>query len=130
MKFSLADPADGYTIQAYDSGEILIGEQRFTRSIVLLPDRIISTWKPQTLAQLTLAEFRTILDTNPDLVLLGTGEIQRFPDMEIYQAASEVQMGLEVMTTAAACRTYNVIASEGRRAAAVLLLDSAPDTDS
>lgn len=124
MKFSLADPADGYTVHAYSRTEIVVGEQRFTSSLILAPDRVVPDWGPETHDQITASALQAILDMKPDLILLGTGENQHFPSAEIYRAASEARLGLEVMTTPAACRTYNILASEGRRVVAALLLCS------
>ena len=122
MKFSLADPGDGYTIRAYSRTEIVVGDQRLTSSLILAPDRIVPDWGPETHEQITASAFQVVLDMKPDLILLGTGDNQHFPRAEVYQAVSEARLGLEVMTTPAACRTYNILVSEGRRVLAALLL--------
>ena len=122
MKFSLADPGDGYTIHSYSSTELVVGDLRFSSSIILLPDRIISDWSTRVMDQLQAADFELLLNLQPDLVLLGTGERQQFPPPDKYSCLTGAGIGLEIMTTPAACRTYNVLVSEGRRVAAALIL--------
>ncbi|HEB96967.1 MAG TPA: hypothetical protein ENI96_11125 [Sedimenticola thiotaurini] len=121
MKFALADPADGYLIRAYDDQQILIGEQAFRRSLVLLSDRILPDWRPDHFDRLEPRDLDLLIGLEPDLVLLGTGSRQRFPDPSLYRGLIDAGIGLEAMTTAAACRTYNILAGEGRRVAAALL---------
>jgi len=121
MKFALANPADGYLIHAYDERRIQIGEQRFSHSLILLRDRIIRDWRPASFDQLRTEDLQIVRELDPDLVLLGTGSRQHFPPPALYQALIEAGIGLEAMTTPAACRTYNILAAEGRRVAAALL---------
>jgi uncharacterized protein len=122
MKFSLADPSDGYTIHAYSNTELVVGELRFNSSIIILPDRIISDWKTRAVEQLQASDFETLLELQPDLVLLGSGERQQFPPADRYSCLTNGGIGVEIMTTPAACRTYNILVSEGRRVAAALIL--------
>ncbi len=123
MKFSLADADDSYLVRAYDRGGVVINEYRHTRSVVVMPKRIIDDWPPQSFAELTADHFTILSELKPQLVLLGTGNVQHFPDPALYAVLLEQGLGVEVMTTPAACRTYNILASEGRRVAAALLLD-------
>jgi hypothetical protein len=73
-------------------------------------------------ASLTEAHFAQIVDLKPEVVLLGTGEKHQFLHPKIYQKLTEIGAPLECMTTAAACRTYNILMSEGRTVAAALLI--------
>ncbi|MEJ2529166.1 MAG: Mth938-like domain-containing protein [Gammaproteobacteria bacterium] len=123
MKFSLADADDSYLVRAYSQGEVIINEQRHTSSVVVMPKRIIDDWPPQSFAELSADHFAILSELKPQLVILGTGDVQRFPDPALYAALLEQGLGVEVMTTPAACRTYNILASEGRRVVAALLLD-------
>lgn len=121
MKFALADAADGYLIHAYDEQHIQIGKQQFSRSLILLRDRIIGDWRPNDFDQLQTDDLQLLRELDPDVVLLGTGSRQRFPSPALYRTLIEAGIGLEAMTTPAACRTYNILATEGRRVAAALL---------
>jgi uncharacterized protein len=123
MKFSLADDNGGYAINSFSRGEIVINQQRYTSSLILLPDRIIADWKPGRFEEIEGEDFSALLELKPDLVLLGTGESHLFPRPELYSSLIEAGIGLESMTTAAACRTYNILQSEGRGVAAALILD-------
>ncbi|MES9934961.1 MAG: Mth938-like domain-containing protein [Sedimenticola sp.] len=122
MKFTETDPSSGYTIKAYSDGKIVIDEKVFTSSLILTPEQVIPDWRPEHFDSLANDDFKQIVDLKPDLVLLGTGEKHRFPSPPLYQALVNAGIGLETMTTPAACRTYNILMQEGRKVAAALLL--------
>ena len=122
MKFALEDGTPGYAIHAYGEGVVVVNERHFQRSLVLLPDRLIDDWRPQTFAELSDADFAGLAQLHPDIVLLGTGSRQRFPAPMLYRELIGAGVGIEIMDTPAACRTYTILMSEGRRVAAALLL--------
>ncbi len=122
MKFALADATGDLTITAYARGEVVVGDRVLTASLVLLPDRLIDDWRPTGFDDLAPRDLAEVCSLRPDLILLGTGETQRFPGPALLHQVAESGVGFEVMTTPAACRTYNVLVSEGRRVAAALLL--------
>ncbi|MEJ2589894.1 MAG: Mth938-like domain-containing protein [Candidatus Thiodiazotropha sp.] len=122
MKFILENTDGGYLIQRYDTGMIVIDEAVFRESLILLPDRIITDWSPSAVHELTAQDFTRLADLEPEIVLLGTGERQHFPHPTLSQSLMERRIGLEVMDTAAACRTYNILMAEGRRVAAALFM--------
>ncbi len=122
MKFSLSDPGNSYMIRAYNQGELMINEHCHSNSVIIMPDRLITDWEPQTFEELMEDHFITISELEPQLVILGTGEEQQFPQPALYALLLNQGVGVEVMTTPAACRTYNILVSEGRRVAAALLL--------
>ncbi len=122
MKFAQDSSGDGYAIQRYDAGEIIIAETRYRESLILMPDRVITEWSPASVSDLTLEDFQTLAELAPEIVLLGTGRTQRFPHPSLIQPLMQQRIGCEVMDTAAACRTYNILMAEGRRVAAALLM--------
>jgi uncharacterized protein len=123
MKMSL-DGADGaYRIQGYADGEIRLNEVRYGESLVVAPDTLITEWGPGSLDALRAADLRAVHELDPEVVLLGTGTQQIFPGRELMLGMLEKGIGLEVMDTASACRTYNVLMSEGRRVVAALIID-------
>ncbi len=122
MKFSLSDPGNSYLVRAYDQGELVINEHRHRHSVIVMPDRLITDWEPQTFAELREDHFLTISELEPQLVILGTGAEQQFPQPALYAVLLNRGVGVEIMNTPAACRTYNILVSEGRRVAAALLL--------
>ncbi len=122
MKFTMADEGDNYLIRSYGAGEVIINEYRHTRSVIVTPKQIIGDWPPQTFAELAPEHFSTLATLNPQLVILGTGANQQFPDPALYASLLERGVGVEVMATPSACRTYNILVTEGRKVAAALLL--------
>jgi uncharacterized protein len=121
MKFSVADQSIGNIIQAYTDESVVVNGVKFTRSLVIMAERIIPDWKPESFEGLTEADFVSILEMRPDLVVLGTGPKQQFPMPALYQSLTNAGIGVEVMSTPAACRTYNILTSEGRKVIAALL---------
>ena len=123
MKLHLEQHGVQNTVTGYGNGYIEINRQRYDASLVLLPDRIAPDWVRGGFAALTEADLRRLLDFCPELVLLGTGSRQRFPQPALLRPLIEARIGYEVMDLQAACRTYNILMGEGRRVAAALLFD-------
>ena len=99
-----------------------VNDTEYFESIVLTPDDQLTIWSDKPIADLTDADFDTVFDTKPEIVLLGTGTSSVFPPRELTFAFARRSIGLEVMDTPAAARTFNVLANEGRRVAAVLCI--------
>jgi uncharacterized protein len=116
-----ADPALNF-VRAYSSAEILVGERTLRSSVIVAARELITDWPPRTVVELTEQHFAPLVALNCEIALLGTGRRQEFPPMAILAALARAGVGLEVMDTAAACRTYNVLLQEGRRVAAALML--------
>jgi uncharacterized protein len=79
-------------------------------------------WGPACAEDLAAEHLEAILDLDPQVIILGTGGTQVFPDQRVYLPALQLGLGVEVMDTGAACRTYNILASEGRKVAAGLIM--------
>jgi uncharacterized protein len=108
-------------VRAYSTGEVRIGERSLQHSCLLRADRI-EAWRPQRLSQLTLQDWEPVFELQPEIVVLGSGSAQRFPDSRLMAAVLARGIGLEVMDTGAACRTYNILVTEDRPVVAALLL--------
>jgi uncharacterized protein len=123
MRFSEADGSSGQLIDAYGGEGILIGGRRFTRGLIVTPNQVQEGWGPARPADLTVEHLDALLAIEPEtqVIVLGTGETQVFPDPALYFAVIGRGIGFEVMDTGAACRTYNILISEGRRVVAGLL---------
>lgn len=91
-------------------------------SFLLAPDAIVRDWAPDSLAAIDDAAIEQILALHPALLLLGTGLVQRLPAQSLLAAFLRRGIGLEAMDNAAAARTYNLLADEGRRVVAAFLL--------
>ena len=103
-------------------GGVLVNDRTLERSFLLAPDRLVEGWRPASATDLQPADLDAALALQPELVLLGTGERQRFPSPAAMAAMLTRGIGIEVMDTAAAARTFNVLANEGRRVVAGFLL--------
>jgi uncharacterized protein len=121
MKFHLATPS-GNVITGQGPGWIRIGAQEFRSGIVLTADTVAPDWATEGFDALTEADFAGLLAHAPEIVLLGTGSTLRFPHPRLMQALAEARVGIEVMDTAAACRTFNILAAEGRKVVAALIV--------
>ncbi len=121
MKFT-REISSAATIRQVSGNAIVVGNERYTHTIALTPDGLIDSFAPPPIEQLAVTHFEGLLEHEPELVLLGTGERAVFPPRELTFAFARRRVGLEVMDTAAAARTFNVLAGEGRRLAAVLYL--------
>ena len=99
-----------------------INKIQYTQNLIVMADKLILDWQATDFASLTEAHFVQILELKPEVVLFGTGEKHQFLHPKIVQKLTEKNIPLECMTTAAACRTYNFLMSEGRNVAAALLV--------
>ena len=122
MKIHLESGVGQNLIRAYATGRITINDDVLTRSVIVTPQRLIKDWPPTSFAQLLAEHFKIIADLQPEVVILGTGARLQFPAPHLTRALVEAKIGLEVMDTGAACRTYNILMSDSRRVAAALLM--------
>lgn len=122
MQLSLNSDPTANTIQSYGEGRVTINDQDVSCSVIVTPEQIITDWPPQSFEELEETHFELILRLKPEIVLLGTGVRQRFPNPRMTRSLMRRGVGVEIMNTAAACRTYNLIMAEGRRVAAALLM--------
>ncbi|MGC1459793.1 MAG: MTH938/NDUFAF3 family protein [Steroidobacteraceae bacterium] len=120
MKFTLDSRTDVNLIRGYGPGEVRIGELVHHAPCIVTAQQLVLDWQVRDLASLVVADLGVIFALKADVVLLGTGARQIFPERAIRQAFAAHQVGLEVMDLGAACRTYNILVQEERRVAAVL----------
>ena len=123
MRFAQIDDDGSYLIEAYDSDHIRINGRDYRAGIAVSARRIVTDWGPARIDDLDAGHVAALLVADPQVVVIGTGARQRFPDPTVYFALLERGIGVEVMDTGAACRTYNILVSEGRRVVAALILD-------
>lgn len=115
---------DTQIVSAYGPGYVEVNGVRRTTSCVFgarLPPR---DWAVAAFDALTEAALQPLLNENPEVVLIGTGLRQHFPAAAALRGLIAAGIGWEVMDTAAACRTYNILAGEGRRVVAALIIES------
>ena len=121
MKFT-RDQISNVTIRHVESGTINIGDELVCDNIALTTNEIIRDWQACVIEELTEQDFEPLFVSEPELILLGTGSQLIFPPRELVFSLARRGIGLEAMDTAAACRTFNILVSEGRRVAAVLII--------
>jgi uncharacterized protein len=111
-----------FVVRSYAPGEVRVGDAVLHRSCLISAERLIADWRPQTLDELSAADLEAVFELQPEIVVLGSGTRQRFPDTRLLAAILSRGIGCEVMDTGAACRTYNVLVSESRRVVAALFV--------
>ncbi|HET6725782.1 MAG TPA: Mth938-like domain-containing protein [Gammaproteobacteria bacterium] len=109
-------------IRGYGVGYITINDDRITTSMILTPTGLDTNWPPQAFADLTEEHCAALLIDEPDLVLIGTGKTQRMPPPTVLAPIYRAGVGVEIMKTAAALRTFNILTNEGRKVVAGLLI--------
>jgi uncharacterized protein len=124
LKIHLQNPESArHLIRAYQPAAITVGEEIYTRSLVVSPERLVTDWPPSRFVDLNAEHIEVLLTLSPELILIGTGLSQRFPSPGILQSVVRMGIGYEIMDTGAACRTYNVLAGEGRNVVAGLIVE-------
>ncbi|MGH8401647.1 MAG: Mth938-like domain-containing protein [Gammaproteobacteria bacterium] len=123
MKFIQDKPGgDAKVIRAYAPGRINVNDVLISHSFILSPDRLLEDWAPQQHGEITLGSLQAALELKPEILIIGTGSTLHFPEASIMADIQGRGIGLEVLDTAAACRTYNVLVSENRNVVAALLM--------
>jgi len=125
MKLQSAAPISLLAITAYDAAGISVGGRKLSRSFILTPQRLIEDWPPVSLDALCAADLEILMTLGHPIVLLGTGLRQRFPPPALLQPLIERRIGVEVMDSFSACRTYNILIAEGREVIAAIIVEAA-----
>lgn len=123
MKFAQIDQGGANLIEAYDQVHIRINGRDYDRGLAVTAEAVMSDWGPARGADLDIGHVEALLASQPQVVVIGTGTRQRFPDPALYFGLLQRGIGVEIMDTGAACRTYNILVGEGRRVIAGLMLD-------
>lgn len=113
---------EGPHIKAFTDGKLVVDDEEYSSSIVVQAEQSVSVWRPQSIEDLQEDDIVDLVAMNPGLLLLGTGIVQCFPNEKLLMPLYEAQIGVEIMDTAAACRTYNLLMSEGRDVLAALMV--------
>ena len=142
MQVSLDIDPTHYRIHGYSDGEIVVaapvaiddkvvplrGEgpvdrrEHLRRSLVIHPDGLIRDWAPQTLSALGPGDLEIFAGLGLEILILGTGQRLEWPDPALLAPLHDLGIGIEVMDTRAACRTYNILMADQRRVAAALII--------
>jgi uncharacterized protein len=118
-------------VRAWEPGRLRVRDQWLSGHVIVAADRIISEWQVTEPDRIDAAALAPAIALRPEIILLGTGTDVVLPDVELMAQLASDSIGLEIMSTAAACRTYNVLVHEGRRVVAALFNpvpdENAPD---
>ena len=123
MELQLENQPSGYRVSSFVDNAVVIGEVRYTASLIVTPEQVVPDWPPQYLDKLTVEDLGMILALEPELILVGTGNALRFPDSGILKGVMRAGIGIDFMGSRAVCRTYNILAAEGRRVAAGVIIN-------
>ena len=107
-------------IRAWEPGRLRIGERWVSGNVLIAAERIIEAWTDVPPDRLTVADLEPALALEPTIIVLGTGTSRLLPDVELMASVAARSAGLEIMSTPAACRTFNVLLQEQRRVVAAL----------
>ncbi|NNG22364.1 Mth938-like domain-containing protein [Telluria aromaticivorans] len=125
MKLHSDNTQQYQTVTGYDAGGVEINAQRFDFSLIVMPEVPPRPWEVARFEDLAATHFEQIGADNPDVVVLGTGERQRFVHPRLTTSLSDKRIGVECMDSHAACRTYNILMGEGRKVTLALIIDGA-----
>ena len=126
MKFNLDQPAARHVVRGYGPGQLRIGERTFDRSVIVTAETLIEGWRPARMDDLQPPDLEPLLRLAPEVLLIGSGARQAFPERATLAALYAARIGFEIMDTGAACRTYNVLVAEGRKVVAALIVEPVP----
>ena len=109
-------------IRAWEPGRIRVAERWLSGNVIVGADKIVEAWTSTAPNRITLADLEPALALEPTIIVLGTGTERLLPDVELMADVAARAVGLEIMSTPAACRTFNVLLGEQRRVVAALFV--------
>ncbi|MEX0976054.1 MAG: MTH938/NDUFAF3 family protein [Woeseia sp.] len=118
------DQISSLTVRKVTRGELVIGTNTVRQHVLLTADQKILQWTAGDVAQLRESDFASVIESRPEIIVLGTGWHAAFAPRELTFALARRGIGFETMDTPAACRTFNILLNDGRRVAAVLLVSA------
>lgn len=124
MQLNLESPDFDYVLRGADGRQALVNDRRIDRSFIIAPRNLIDDWAATDVRSLDVDALAPVFALEPEVILLGTGDTQAFPPPATMAACLSRGIGLEAMTNAAAARTFNVLAGEGRKVVAAFVLRS------
>ena len=123
MELQLENNPLGCRVSSFLDNAVVIRGVRYTESLIVTPEKVICDWPPQHPGDLTIDNFEAILALEPEVILVGTGNALRFPDSVILKGVIRAGIGIDFMDSRAVCRTYNILAAEGRHVAAGIIIE-------
>lgn len=128
MKFEPDTPVNANVITRHEPGRIWVGQLAIEYSVLVPWRGALQEWQVARFQDLAVSHFDRIAALEPEVVVFGSGARLRFPPPSLLESLMAQRIGIETMDIAAACRTYNVLASEGRRVLAAMLIEQVAET--
>ena len=122
MKIERDQPDGRNSFTGYGDGYVEVNKVRYRESLVVSAERLVTDWPARSVDTLSGDHMAAIVELAPEIVLIGTGARFQFPEAALLATLQKAGIGVEVMDTQAACRTYNILLAEGRNVAAALIL--------
>lgn len=122
MHFSETKSKAPFFIKAYEDGQLFINDEVHIEPIIIFQDQLKKDLLPKTIEELTSAHIEQIIGFEPELILIGTGEHQKFLEHTLIAPFSKKKIGIEVMSTLSAARTFNLLREEGRKVLGIFFL--------
>jgi uncharacterized protein len=122
VKIAQEELAGKNAVTGYGEGWVEVNRSRHRTSLVVSASRLVTDWPAASIEALAPDHLAAIVEMHPEIVLLGTGAVFRFPEPALLAPLYKAGIGVEVMDTPAACRTYNILMGEGRNVVAALVV--------
>ena len=123
VKLDLQHSDANYRITSYGPGRVVVNETVLERGFLLSPARLIPDWRPRQAGEISAGDLAPVLELDPEILLVGTGRRQHFLPGSVTATLLDARVGVECMDTGAACRSFMVLSSEGRRVVAAMLVE-------
>ncbi len=126
MKLTKDNADCEYTISGYDDESVTVNDQKLKHSFLIHPDHLMTVWPVDHISAIVETKLTAVfsLVADPALLILGTGNTLVFPDQALFQPFYTKHIGVEVMDTKAACRTYQILTAEGRNIVCAMIIES------
>ena len=122
VKFERDSPDGRNAFTGYGAGYVEVNGRRYASSLVVSAERLVVDWPATSVDSIGADHLAAILELKPEIAIIGTGSTFRFPDPARLAPLHQARIGVEVMDTPAACRTYNILLAEGRGVVAALIV--------
>lgn len=122
MEFQQDTPLGDYIIEAYQDDHVTINQTDYYNSLLITPNQLIPNWEPTSVDTIKDHHWEPVIATQPNILILGTGDQSSIVHPEKLQRLYQARIGVEVMPTGAACRTYMALLAEGRDAMAAIII--------
>ena len=124
MQLTLNTVNYAHVILAYEKDYVQVNQDKLEQSVIVTPHRVIYPWGPTRASDLKVEHFDLIFELQPSIVLLGISTFSNLLKQQTWTQLFQMkQISLEIMSIAAACRTYNILLAENRSVITALVIE-------